>query len=479
MLNDAAAGKFQTIFCWDQDRFGRFNIWRAGMVISPLIDAGVKLITVSQGLIDWENDAGSLVYVVNQAQKHTFLHDLARNCLRGQLANIDRGSWIRKAPIGLCRVFSDETGVEQRRAEWDERFRKPKGWSVTLDIGGRLEEVEAMKWAFKTYAETDCGLLFIGRELAIRGVLTRNGTQLQAANVRQLLENPKYTGQMELGRFCDSKFYSVNGDGEICPRAEVQVNGAIGTRTPFRVIEDAHPALIDVATFDAVQRKLLRRKDERHRQQSSTWLLSGILRCGLCGGNISGSGNRYDRSFFYRCTGHVRGTCSGPMMNKDVIEQYAADQLSDLVTGDESIERLRQHVIAELKGRNPDRKLMALRTRIQELTREIGNRQRAVGDLEHHDDVRIVNEHQAESRRQLRDAEQRTLHLLQNGTAAGASLEHAAIANVLNLRERFASGDSMRMRAVLREVFDHITLHYTHFGLQNVFTHGQIVMHPF
>ena len=54
-----------------------------------------------------------------------------------------------------------------------------------------------------------------------------------------------------------------------------------------------------------------------------------------------------------------------------------------------------------------------------------------------------------------------------------------AIANVVNLRERFASGDSMRMRAVLREAFDQFTLYYTHFELQNMFTHTQMAMHPF
>ena len=46
-------GKFKAILCWDQDRFGRFDSVEAGFYIHPLRQAGVKLVTVAQGAIDW------------------------------------------------------------------------------------------------------------------------------------------------------------------------------------------------------------------------------------------------------------------------------------------------------------------------------------------------------------------------------------------------------------------------------------------
>jgi DNA invertase Pin-like site-specific DNA recombinase len=52
MIGDASIGEFEAILCWDQDRFGRFDLLEAGKWISPLRDAGVHLATVTQGRID-------------------------------------------------------------------------------------------------------------------------------------------------------------------------------------------------------------------------------------------------------------------------------------------------------------------------------------------------------------------------------------------------------------------------------------------
>ena len=74
------------ILCWDQDRFGRFDILEAGKWIAPFRDSGVRLETVAQGEIDWDDLSGQLIYSVNQLAKHQYLRDLSRNVIRGQVA---------------------------------------------------------------------------------------------------------------------------------------------------------------------------------------------------------------------------------------------------------------------------------------------------------------------------------------------------------------------------------------------------------
>ncbi len=46
---------------WDYSRFGRFDSIEAGRWIYPLRQAGVKLVTVAEGLVDWDCFARSEV----------------------------------------------------------------------------------------------------------------------------------------------------------------------------------------------------------------------------------------------------------------------------------------------------------------------------------------------------------------------------------------------------------------------------------
>ena len=91
MRDEANSGEFSVILCWDQDRFGGFDILEAGKWITPFREAGVRLETIAQGKIDWEDHVGQLVYSVNQLGKAQFLRDLSRNVCRGQLEKAKEG----------------------------------------------------------------------------------------------------------------------------------------------------------------------------------------------------------------------------------------------------------------------------------------------------------------------------------------------------------------------------------------------------
>ena len=70
MIADAGRGKFKAIIVWDQDRFGRFDSVEAGFWIHPLRQAGVQLVTVSEGLLDWSDFTGRVMYSIKQEGKH-------------------------------------------------------------------------------------------------------------------------------------------------------------------------------------------------------------------------------------------------------------------------------------------------------------------------------------------------------------------------------------------------------------------------
>jgi site-specific DNA recombinase len=53
---------FDVILVWDQDRFGRFDSMEAGYWIHPLRKAGVGLVSVTEGPINWGDFTGRVMY---------------------------------------------------------------------------------------------------------------------------------------------------------------------------------------------------------------------------------------------------------------------------------------------------------------------------------------------------------------------------------------------------------------------------------
>lgn len=169
MLADARTGKFQVILCWDQDRFGRFDSLRAGYVIEPLRMAGVKLSTVTQGDIDWTDFAGRMIYAIQQEGKNQFLISLSNNIMRGLLESAREGHGAKVPPFGYDRVFYDEAFKLVHRASAADHFQKPRGWKSKLDISANRQEVEAVRWLFDEYANSDACQRSLAEGLERRG----------------------------------------------------------------------------------------------------------------------------------------------------------------------------------------------------------------------------------------------------------------------------------------------------------------------
>ena len=63
---------FRSILCWDQSRFGRFDSVEAGYWIHPIRQAGIRLATVCDGLVDWNSFSGRVVNMLHTEGKHLF-----------------------------------------------------------------------------------------------------------------------------------------------------------------------------------------------------------------------------------------------------------------------------------------------------------------------------------------------------------------------------------------------------------------------
>ena len=250
---------FEAILVWDQDRFGRFDMIEAGHWIHPLRQAGVQLVTVNDGPINWDDFTGRVVYSIKQEGKHQFLRDLSRNTLRGQISNAERGFLCgQAAPYGYDRMLVDEHGKHRQRIRNGEKFSKPRSWHVTLVPSDDPEKVVTAQWLFGHYAEVDVGLRQLAEELNRRGVPAPRGGRWQVGTIREILRNPKYLGQNVWGRRRMGKYHRAAG-GEIRQRLDLDRRVKFNPEEEWTSKHDSHPALVDRETWEHVQRKLVER----------------------------------------------------------------------------------------------------------------------------------------------------------------------------------------------------------------------------
>jgi site-specific DNA recombinase len=271
MRDDAAKGEFSVVLCWDQDRFGRFDPIEGGYWILPFREAGVRLETIAQGKIDWNDFAGRLLYLVQQEAKHEYLKDLSRNVIRGALAAAKEGRGTGgRPPIG---------------------YKVKNGEVVVVE-----EEAAVRRRIFHEYLKPGAGLRTVANILNSEGFSSARGGHWSVTTIRDVLTNEKYTGAFVWGKYCTGRYHMVR-DGEIIPRRK---NDGKMKGTPI-ILRDKYPPIIDRETFDLVQQKLALQQKRTAPKSRRLYILSGLLYCGDCGTRMTAKQGKYVcRSYFQK-----------------------------------------------------------------------------------------------------------------------------------------------------------------------------------
>lgn len=322
MIADAEAGKFKAILCWDQDRFGRFDSIEAGRWIYPLRQAGVKLVTVAQGVIDWSDFASRMMYGIQQEAKHQYLLDLSRNVLRGMARQAQDGKWAcGKSPLGYV------VGTDGKLAL------------------GNPSEVALVRHIFACYLD-GASLRTLVEHLNSRGYKTRTGRAFEYVGVRFILKNRNYLGDLHFNVRSDSKYSSIRGGQVGAPTVERHTSPA-----NWIVVPKSHPRIIDEQTFDAVQERL---KSNRHRStprpNGGGFVLSGLLRCAKCGGAMTGA--TYGSLLYYVCTSYYhRGAahCDRNAVRQDELLGSIVGAIDQHFVNPKTIKKLREAVRQEIE----------------------------------------------------------------------------------------------------------------------------------
>ena len=163
----------------------------------------------------------------------------------------------------------------------------------------------------------------IAKELAARHILTVTGKEKwNAKTIRGILSNEKYTGCARIQKTFTPDFLT---------KKAVKNCGQV----PSYFVEQSHPAIIDSAVFEMVQREMERRTREGGRY-SGVSIFSGKIRCGECGGSFGSkvwhSTDKYRRTI-YRCNNKYDGQkCQTPHVTEEEIKTAFVKAFNQLVT---------------------------------------------------------------------------------------------------------------------------------------------------
>ncbi len=362
MVADAERKSFETILCWSQDRFGRFDSIEAGEWIGPLRRAGIELVTVTDGEITWNDAIGRLIYTIQQEAKHAFLVDLARGILRGAHQRALEGRLhVGKIPYGYNKLIFDERGELVRRLAPLQKLSKPKEWTGSLVPTLDSSIIRTVRWRFRSY---DRGMSIRGLAVSLnrRRVPSPEGHHWSSDTIRKILANPVYVGDRVWNRRHVGKYAGLLG-GEIVLEAAFtkkfgyRTRGRIANdRSDWVVVKNVHPALVERAQFDRVQARL--RQQRRRKPSPVIDPLKSLVVCGHCGTTLNVNHHRNirkDKVVYYRrleCpTYHTKGrtVCRPRSISQPILQRLIVDLLTERVLDRDLESRLRMQPIDTLE----------------------------------------------------------------------------------------------------------------------------------
>ena len=288
---------FQVILVW---KFSRFTRKREHAVAfkSMLRRKGIRVVSITEQADD--TPTGRLLEAIIESVDEFYSENLGQEVTRGMREAASRGFFLgSKAPYGYKRVKVKD-GVKER---------------PTLVVDPATAPV--VKEIFQSSLMGN-GLKEICKELNNRGI-TNRGKRWYKSSLAYLLSNEGYTGTAVWGRTVKRKKAS----------------------NPVRV-EGAWPALVSRELFDAVQKAMRERAPnvQRPGRVGSTYLLSGLLKCGVCGRAYIGQKAKGGRFAYYICGTLYRdgaGTCEARYLNATRVEDFIVEKIRERILTEETI----------------------------------------------------------------------------------------------------------------------------------------------
>lgn len=308
LLADAKAGKFDAVIVEELDRLSRSMADLAG-IYDRLSYLGIEIIAVHGGTAD------TITVALRGLTGQMYREDTARKVRRGLSGVVSRGK----------RAGGSVYGYKPNPAE--------RGNPIIVD-----EEAQIVERIFRLYAEGMSPRAICTRLNAMhvpppRGSLwTATALYGCASRGTGILRNEQYAGRITWNKTKAIKDPSTgNRTHRPNPRSE------------WQTVEAEHLRILPDTLFDTVQHQLAERAHVKHTNPNvhrrPKHLLSGLMRCAMCGGTIAVQGtNKKGRTRLHCSARAYAGACNSPLFYKDEVEELFLDSLTRELANPEQIE---------------------------------------------------------------------------------------------------------------------------------------------
>ena len=351
MMEDIKSGKdgVAYVLVFKLSRFGR-NAADVLATLQVMQDFGVNLICVEDG-IDSSKDAGKLMISVLSA-----------------VAEIEREN---------IRVQTMEGRMQKaREGKWNGGFA-PYGYSL---IDGKLEvneeEAVAIRMIFDQYVNTDLGENGIAKYLENHGIHKidrQNGKNplFDAALIRRIIQNPVYSGKISYGRRRTEKVHGTRNEYR-------QVK-----KDDYLLVDGLHEALVSEEVWEQAQVKVAAQAKKYEKvnrdKREKLHLLSGILKCPVCGAGMYGNksikkrkdGSNYKDFYYYGCKHRnmTRGhKCDyKKQVHEEMLDASVAEVISKLVSNPKFSDLIRNKINMEVDTSALDQEIENYKIQLRKL----------------------------------------------------------------------------------------------------------------
>ena len=330
MLQDVADGRdgVSYILVFKLSRFGR----NAADVLNSLQyiqDYGVNLICVEDG-IDSSKDSGKLTITVLSAVAEIERENILVQTMEGRRQKAREGKWNGgQAPFGYLLDSKNSTLIVNP------------------------EEAEIVRIIFDKFIHTDMGADSISNYLNQHGyskkkLRDQEVSHFSRSTIIKILDNPVYAGKIAYGKSVTEK---VKGTRDQYRRVK---------QDEYLLADGLHEAIIDPETWEAAKakRKVTGVKWNKTHSLDHEHILSGILKCPVCGSGMAGTVRRrknkktgeYKDDFYYRCQ-HRRKIDEDhfcgfkPSLNQDELNEKVVQIIRDMV----AMEKFRDFIQSKLQ----------------------------------------------------------------------------------------------------------------------------------
>ena len=312
MMEDIKSGQdgVSYVLVFKLSRFGR-NAADVLSTLQVMQDFGVNLICVEDG-IDSSKDAGKLMISVLSAVAEIERENIRVQTMEGRIQKAHEGKWNGGfAPYG---------------------YSLEKGQLLINE-----EEAKAIRVIFDQYVHTDMGANGLAKYLENHGIhkiQRQNGKNplFDASLIRRILKNPVYCGKIAYGRRRTEKVHGTRNDYKLVEQDD------------YLLVDGLHEGIVTEELWHEAQVKLLAqaKKYEKvnHGKDNKIHLLSGIVKCPICGAGMYGNksikhksdGTKYKDFFYYGCKHRTMTRGHKCDYKKQVNEELLNGAVAEVIT---------------------------------------------------------------------------------------------------------------------------------------------------